>query len=196
MGGRKKSTRAIKPGIYIIGEGLTEQYYLSHVKRIFRFNCIIKPRFFGSSSILDLDKKIAGLLSDDVYIICVFDADISKYNEVERLRLEQLSRTYGKTPNVLLCDSLPSIEFWFLIHFLDTNREFINSNEAETLLQNYIEGYSKTKTFLEKEKWVADLCSDNKLETAIERAKRYSKRSGGSYSNLFKAFEMLFKNRN
>lgn len=84
----------------------------------------------------------------------------------------------------------PSIEFWFLIHFLDTNRRFQNSSETETLLKNYIEGYRKTKTFLEKEKWVADLCSDGKLETAIQRAKQYSDRSG-SYSNVYKAFEML-----
>ncbi len=194
MGKRKKNTRSIKPGIYIIGEGITEQYYLNHVKRIFRLNYIIKPRFFGNSSILELERKIETLLPDDVFVICVFDADVSNYNEAERQRLELLYETYGDNSNVLLCDSLPSIEFWFLIHFLDTNRRFQNSSETETLLKNYIEGYRKTKAFLEKEKWVADLCSDGKLETAIQRAKQYSNRAG-SYSNLYKAFEMLFENR-
>ncbi|MCE5177850.1 MAG: RloB family protein [Porphyromonadaceae bacterium] len=194
MARRKKNTRSIKPGVYIIGEGITEQYYLSHVKRIFRLNYIVKPRFFGNSSILELEKKIEALLPDDVLIICVFDADVSKYNEAEKQRLELLYKIYGNSPNVLLCDSLPSIEFWFLIHFLDTNRRFQNSSETETLLKIYIASYRKTRTFLEKEKWVTDLCSDGKLEHAIHRAKQYSDRSG-SYSNLYKAFEMLFENK-
>jgi hypothetical protein len=28
MGGRRQNTRDLKPGIYIIGEGITEQYYI------------------------------------------------------------------------------------------------------------------------------------------------------------------------
>lgn len=42
MGGRKQKMKEPKSGIYIIGEGITEQYYFSHIKRMLGFNCIYK----------------------------------------------------------------------------------------------------------------------------------------------------------
>jgi hypothetical protein len=194
MSGRRQKTRDLKPGIYIVGEGITEQYYFSHIKKILDLNCRVKPRFFGNTSIKELDKKIERLLLDDVIIICVFDADVSQYNSAEKKRLKALYKKYGNNENVLLCDSLPSIEFWFLIHYLDTNRIFKNSNEVEELLKTYISNYKKTEVFLEKEKWVKDLCSENQLAEAIKRASQYQYESG-SYSNVYKAFEILFKNK-
>jgi hypothetical protein len=35
MGGRKQKIREPKSGIYIVGEGITEQYYFSHIKKIY-----------------------------------------------------------------------------------------------------------------------------------------------------------------
>ena len=39
MGGRRQNTRDLKPGIYIIGEGITEQYYFSHLRELYKLNC-------------------------------------------------------------------------------------------------------------------------------------------------------------
>jgi len=192
MGGRKQKIREPKSGVYIIGEGITEQYYFSHIKRMLGFNCIIKPRFFGNTSIAEMRKKIEELLRSDVFVICVFDADVSSHNESERRRLEQLQNKYKNNKNLLFCSSLPSIEFWFLLHYLDTNRHFKNAKEAELALKKYIQEYEKTALFLENEKWVRNLCLDNKLEFALQRAKKFSKGSG-SYSNIYQAFELLFK---
>ena len=192
MGGRKQKMREPKPGIYIVGEGITEQYYFAHIKRIFGYQCTIKPRFFGNTNIAEMRKKIEELLRDDIFVICVFDADVSTHNESERRKLEQLQHKYRKNKNLVFCDSLPSIEFWFLLHYLDTNRQFIDSHEAETVLKRYIPEYEKTTSFLEKEKWVRDLSSTNKLNQAIERAKRFESKHG-SYSKVYRAFEVLRK---
>ena len=62
MGGRKQKIREPKSGIYIIGEGITEQFYFAHLKRIFGFHCISKPRFFGNTSISEMRKKIEELI--------------------------------------------------------------------------------------------------------------------------------------
>ncbi len=193
MGGRKQKVRDTKPGVYIIGEGITEQHYFSHIKRIFGFHCTIKPRFFGNTSISEMKKKIEELLRDDVFVICIFDADVSSYNEVEQKRLIKLQNKYKHQKNVLFCDSMPSIEFWFLLHYIETNRHFNNTKEVETILKRYIQEYEKTSTFLEKDKWVIDLCADNKLEHAMQRAKK-GVEDNGSYSNIFKALELLFEN--
>lgn len=196
MGGRKQKVRDTKSGVYIIGEGITEQHYFSHIKRIFGFYCTIKPRFFGNTSIPEMKKKIEELLRDDVFVICIFDADVSLYNEIEQKRLIKLKNKYMRQKNVLFCDSMPSIEFWFLLHYIETNCHFNNTKEVETLLRKYMQEYEKTSTFLEKDKWVIDLCADDKLELAIQRAKK-SIGENGSYTNILKAFEYFFKdNRN
>ncbi|MDR1895289.1 MAG: hypothetical protein LBR10_00680 [Prevotellaceae bacterium] len=71
MGGRKQKIREPESGVYIIGEGITEQYYFSHIKRILGFHCIIKPRFFGNTCIAEIRKKIEELLRGDIFVICV-----------------------------------------------------------------------------------------------------------------------------
>jgi hypothetical protein len=192
MGGRKQKIREPKSGIYIIGEGITEQYYFSHIKQIMGFRCIIKPRFFGNTCIAGMRKKIEDLLRSDVFVICVFDTDVSSRNESERKRLEQLQNKYENHKNLLFCTSLPSIEFWFLLHYLDTNRHFKDAKEAELALRKYIQEYEKTATFLEKGNWVRSLCADDKLSIAIQRARKYGEEAG-SYSNVYKAFEVLVK---
>lgn len=192
MGGRKQKIREPQSGIYIIGEGITEQFYFAHLKRILGFHCIIKPRFFGNTSISEMRKKIEELIQGDVFVICIFDTDVSSHNDVEKRKLEQLQNKYKNNRNLLFCDSFPSIEFWFLLHYIDTNRHFSNAAEAEKALKKYLLEYEKTKEFLEKEKWVRDLCENGKLELAINRAKRCLK-DEGSYSNVYEAFEYLSK---
>jgi hypothetical protein len=190
MGGRKQKIREPKSGIYIVGEGITEQYYFSHIKKIFGFHCTIKPRFFGNTSIAEMRKKIEELLRGDIFVICVFDADVAAHNESERKKLEQLQNKYRKNKNLLFCNSLPSIEYWFLLHYENTNRHFKDAKAAETALKKYISDYEKTAQFLEKEKWIRDLCSENKLSQAIERSKRFEPEYG-SYTNVHEAFEIL-----
>lgn len=194
MGGRKQKIREPKSGIYVVGEGITEQYYFSHIKKIFGFHCTIKPRFFGNTSVAEMKKKIEELLRGDIFIICVFDADVAAHNESERKKLEQLQNKFQKNKNLLFCTSLPSIEYWFLLHHEHTNRHFRDAKAAETALKKYISDYEKTVQFLEKEKWVHNLCYENKLKQAIERAKTITDK-GESWSNIWKAIEILEENK-
>jgi len=192
MGGRKQKIREPKSGIYIVGEGITEQYYFSHIKKLFGFHCTIKPRFFGNTSIAEMRKKIEELLRGNIIVICVFDADVSVYNESERKKLEQLQNKYRSNKNLLFCSSLPSIEYWFLLHHENTHRYFKDGKTAENALRKYVDDYEKTTTFLEKEKWVIDLCAENKFNQANERSKRFGLEHG-SYTNLHEAFDVLLK---
>lgn len=56
-------------------------------------------------------KRIEEVLQDECIAICVFDADVSTWNEVERKKLDALRKKHKDNPSVLLCDSMPSIEF-------------------------------------------------------------------------------------
>ncbi len=66
-------------------------------------------------------------------------------------------KKYENNPNVILCDSLQSIEYWFLLHFEDTCRHFQDSAATERALKQYLPTYDKTRKYLEKDKWVKEI---------------------------------------
>ena len=174
----------------IIGAGITEQWYFSHLQRILNLRCKIRPRFFGTEDIRQLDKKISQVIDGGAIAICVFDADTSQFNEVEKAKVVSLKKKYEGKKNVVLCDSLPSIEYWFLLHYEDTNRFFPNSDSAENALRKHIVDYEKTDSFLSNRKWVEEMTNDGKLQNASERVRRYED-SELSYSKVFKAIDVL-----
>lgn len=98
--------------------------------------------------------------------------------------------TYKNNENVIICDSLPSIEFWFLLHFLKTNKYFASYSAIRNELRKYILGYDKTEKYLMQDKWVKVLV--DKQDVAVGNAKS-SKPNEGSYSNIYKAIEILEK---
>jgi hypothetical protein len=79
-----------------------------------------------------------------------------------------------------------------LLHHEHTNRYFKDAKATEAALKRYINDYEKTAQFLEKEKWVQDLCSGDKLNQAIERSKRFEP-NHGSYTKIHEAFDVLLK---
>lgn len=178
--------------VTILGEGLTEQYYFTHIRTLFDYHYTIKPYYFSVTSLVEMDKKIAEAITDGGFAIAAFDADVAHRNEAEKKKLESIRRKYATKKNVVLCDSLTSIEYWFLLHFENTNRHFKDSAATENELRKHIPEYEKKAKFLEELKWVSDLCADGKLELANNRAKFFGEK-GESYSNVYKAFELLEK---
>ena len=181
----KKPERAV-----IIGAGITEKYYFSHLQSLYNLKVKIRPRYFGNENISTLEKLIRQVLDNDGLAVVVFDADVSKWNDVEAKRLAELKRKYAKNKRVILCDSMPSIEFWFLIHFINTNKYYGTSKAVINELVKHIPKFDKTESFLSSVKWVEEMCKDGKMENAYSRAQKYGM-NGDSYSNIWKAIEYL-----
>lgn len=192
MARRIENRKQQNHSVTILGEGLTEQYYFTHIRTLFGFHYTIRPYYFSVTSLTEMDKKISEAIVDGGFAIAVFDADVSSRNEAEKKKLETIRKKYAKKKNVILCDSMTSIEYWFLLHFENTNRFFKDSATTEQELKKYITDYEKKVKFLQNIKWVEELCADQKLETAINRAKTFDHDSE-SYSNVYKAFELLNK---
>lgn len=100
-----------------------------------------------------------------------------------------LKKKYEKNSNVLLCDSLQSIEYWLLLHFEDTCRYFQDSAATERALKRYLPTYSKTRKYLEKDSWVRDMITDAKMIKVCELAEKYQGRE--SYSEIYKAIRKV-----
>jgi hypothetical protein len=191
MGNRTQNFRQQYPAIVILGEGLTEKYYFTHLKKIFDYHCTIRPRFCSNTCINSISKNIENILTGNVLIICVFDTDVSRRIPAENANLQKLKLEYGHNPNVILCDSFPTIEYWFLLHFKNTCPSFISSGHAEKELQKFIPTYARTEAFLKLEKWVRDMSvNSGNLDHAITRAKSFGT-VNASYSNVYHAIEAL-----
>lgn len=188
---RKEAIRRQRHGrAVIIGAGLTERWYFSHLQFHFNLKIKIRPRFFGNENITTLEKRINQVLSDEGIAVVIFDADVSTWNDAEKARLIALKKKYEKSKRVILCDSQPSIEYWFLLHYLKTNRFFGTSKAVVDELVKYVERFEKTNDFLRNPKWVEDLCNNGKLKDALERAISYGEQ-GPSYSNVWKAIKYV-----
>mgnify|MGYP001660932701 FL=1 len=188
---RKEAIRRQRHGrAVIIGAGLTERWYFSHLQFHFNLKIKIRPRFFGNENITTLEKRIIQVLSNEEIAVVIFDADVSTWNDAEKARLIALKKKYEKSKRVILCDSQPSIEYWFLLHYLKTNRFFGTSKAVVDELVKYVERFEKTNDFLRNPKWVEDLCNNGKLKDALERAISYGEQ-GPSYSNVWKAIKYV-----
>lgn len=174
----------------MIGEGLTERWYFEHLRTLegYRYDC--KPRFFAHQSYEEMSKLIDWVIQNGGIAVCICDADITRTNEERNKKFQEMKANYAKDDRVYICDSMPSIEFWFLIHYMNTRKYFKDSDAVKRVLRQFIPEYDKTGPFLEKISWVADLCSDDRLKDACKRAALLGP-GNESYSEIYRAINLF-----
>lgn len=142
--------RLRKP-IYVIGEGITEKPYFQHLKKLREYNVKLKPRLAKNSSIDYIKREVDRLLEGDVIVISVLDADTSQKNSTDQKKIcttSKFLKNYKNKENLILSETLPSIEFWFLLHFISTHKKFDNYRQLRDELRIYISEYDKKEDFL------------------------------------------------
>ena len=188
----------------VLGDGRTEQFYLTHLKTINRYGYAVKPSLFNRITLSEAEEIIEELLSggcDRIFFLTDYDTVVSDGKIHEFKRLE---KRYNANNKVLICESMPSIEFWFLLHFQYTTREFVNASDVELTLKKHIPDYSKEQTaFLKNQEWVDFLCANNRMITAAKNAERLLKQKEQGeqgthfpFSKVHKAIEEFEKLKN
>jgi hypothetical protein len=167
---RQSGKRQTRKTYVVLGDGQTEQYYLKHLRTLKGYKYSIRPSLFASITIETAGSIIDEYLSGGCDQIIYFTDYDTIVNQNKIAEFEKLKGKYTGINEVLICETMPSIEFWFLLHFLKTTREFSNASEVVTLLLKYISGYSKGETYLKSSKWVETLCANDKLETACNNS--------------------------
>lgn len=173
---RRNQHRRLKANYVVLGDGLTEQYYMKHLRILKNYKYSVYPSLFNSITIDIAECKIDELISGGYNLIVYFTDYDTIVNQNRKEVFERIKEKYASYPEVLICESMPSIEFWFLLHHIKTTKEFLNAKEAERELKKFISKYTKNgKNFLEKSKWVSDLCNNDKMKLAIKRASQILK---------------------
>lgn len=187
---RKRENRQMRePFPTVIGAGLTEKWYFRHLKDLCGYKMEVKPKYFGSDTAYDMQKMVDNVLAMGGKAICVFDMDTTQWDAAEKERKDQFVKLYANHPDVILCDSMPSIEYWFLLHFEKTNKHFGTSEKVIDALERYMP-YEKKERFLESSSWVKQLLSDEGMQKALDNACALGD-SGESHTNIPKAMVFL-----
>jgi len=165
---RNKSNKKLRFKFAVLGDGRTEQYYLAHLKTLKSYGYSVKPSLFDNITLSQSEEIIEDLLEggcDKIIFLTDFDTVV---NQNKKEQFNKLVKKYTKNKKVIICETMPSIEFWFLLHYQYTTKLFQNAKEVENALKKYIPEYSKEQNnFLKNIKWVEQLCSNGKFENAI-----------------------------
>ena len=160
---RKQRQRTLRSPIpTVIGEGKTECYYFKGLREVKGYRMKVSDGNFRYPNIKDLEKPIQKVLNEEGTAIAVFDTDVAQRDQGAKKRMENLRHKYAKNGNVVFCDSCPSIEFWFLLHYKEPGRPYGRCEEVVKELREFIPKFDKHTTFLQKKDWVKALCSGEK----------------------------------
>ena len=112
--------RKLKNSVAVIGEGITEQYYVQSLKDVLN----ITPAPFlpkKSTSLQDLEDLIDKCLSDgysSIYCLIDMDNKQSGHSKTEYLNLKgkykkKYKNVYGELSEILFIENNPCTEIWF-----------------------------------------------------------------------------------
>ena len=173
----------------ISGGRNTERWYFIHINDITDYKFNIIPKYFGDESSYTevFPNRIKSVLEKnaDARIFCVFDWDTIYDNETNLRKhkaFEEDLQSEIESGTVILCPSMPSIEYWFLLHFKN-HTDLIKScgKKLQSLLSPHMMPYFigsdkkllnllKDESYIKNREWVKELCADGKLQLAIQRA--------------------------
>lgn len=163
--------KKMNPTFFVFCEGKTEAAYVDLLRRSFRVPVEIIARVSDSNisqPYIDRCKRDRFTTSEDKTFL-MFDLDVP--GMLERLR---------KIKDAVLLLSNPSIEYWFLLHYKDTNKE-LSSAECLSMLKGIDTDYQKGVFSTAMKKVLIDA-----IEDASKRAK-----SKEAYTNPSSTIHLL-----
>lgn len=157
----------------ISGGKNTERWYFAHINDITDYKFNIIPKYFGDESGYTevFPNRIKSILEKnaDAKIFCVFDWDTifdNETNQEKHRTFEEELQSEIENGTVILCPSMPSIEYWFLLHF-ENHTDLIKScgKKLQSLLSSHMMPYFtgsdkkllnllKDKNYIKNGEWV------------------------------------------
>ncbi len=201
------------PHYYIITEGQTEKWYLIHLRNADKLKFTFPdPISVNGGDYLtkiaeEIDKQSAIPRSK---IICIFDVDRFHNSQAEFVNYQKFVEKY-KVVNIF--NNMPSVEYWFLLHFMSkpiskffSKTELLGELTKFKPFENKSEQELKSDTFLAQVNWFNVLCGNSfvNLTKAINFAKIIARTTSNnrmdkvkaptgcsvSYSDMYKLFDL------
>ncbi|MGI6242786.1 MAG: RloB family protein [Prevotella sp.] len=166
-----------KKSIAIIGEGETEWFYFESMRILKRYSYQLKPTFPKHSDWRYIFEQARQCVSDGYdKVFCLIDMDVmhSKPNEMKSYQKE---KKMIQNEKIVVFETNPCTEFWFLLHFLPTlsTKNYRNCDEVVLDLRKYLPGYEKSKKYFKRTNLYQHLTFHGDLHKAIQFADKLYK---------------------
>jgi hypothetical protein len=172
----KRSNRRIKrkakKSYLLIVDGKTEIWYLQLMKKNENLKEVrIKPELPKNKKLEELYKMVEEGVKNFDKVIWILDLDvILKNNQVEIFK--KYVNILQKNEKVIIFVNNPCMEFWYLLHYKDTNKFFRDCSEIIKYLKKYLKNYDKSEKYYKNRR--QDIYAKLKpyQEKAIKNAKK------------------------
>lgn len=195
---RRQKTKSFKQSIRIICPGLTEREYLDALRaeRYTGLTIIIEPKLGKADKydeIFEDLRRDSSLNEPSPPSFFINDMDAI----VAQSKLKQYLADKGKTIKaskgaLAVIESMPCIEFWFLLHYIYTDKYFPSYESVRAAFPKELFTYEKTQKCCSK---IYPILRD-KMDKAMRNAARTMKRKAScegdcSYTNMHELIEKL-----
>lgn len=165
-----KNKKIIRKYIVVVGEGKTEYFYFSFLKKFKKWRFKFEPHMPQTSSwmkLIDFAKRRRKDREEKPDLIfCVFDLD----KIIEERRVAKLKEILESIdPCIVPIITYPCFEYWFLLHF-DCNKKNISSKDSEKELQKCMVNYEKTDKYLKSNTAFSEF-NQVSVDSAIKKSK-------------------------
>ena len=201
---REKRIKEVRKSYAIIGEGITEFFYFDGFRNaekefLKKYNITLKPDKPKHPDYSDIIAKAKSLLTKEFDVVfCLIDMDyINADNARKQAYAKEKSSCVKVYKNAIyFVESNPAFEFWLLLHFVFTDRQFRNCDEviAELKKSGRLEKYEKSIEYFSKNNLYLQL--KERLDLAMNNARSISIDTNNlhtSYSRVFEVFEELLQ---
>jgi hypothetical protein len=195
---RKQKTKSFKKSVLIICPGITEKGYISSLRadRYRGLHIDLEPKLDKAdkySEVFCLLRKEYSTPKTARICIYVNDMDTIKAQGKMKDYLDDMNKTVRASNDKLkIIESMPCIEFWFLLHYQYTDRCYPSYDSLKQTIRKVIPYYEKN------EQWARKIYSilEDKTNIAVKNADRtVTKKESGegdcSYTNMHELISKL-----
>lgn len=155
---RQTKPRKLNNTIAVIADGKTEKWYLESVKAHYRHDSLkgirIEPQLPQKKQIEELVNMAKGKVQEGYpTVILIVDFDEILANDCEFVRFKQFYQVYSGSEhsswmnNVLLVVNNPCLEYWYLLHFKQTDKFYNTYTDLKKDLLKQLSDYDKSKDY-------------------------------------------------
>lgn len=105
------------------------------------------------------------------------------------MQYAQLKKAH-QSHNLIFIENNPCIELWFLLHFVQTTRKFVDFTQPTKSLNTYIADYEKSRKFLESRQ-IYSLLKPCQIVACQNAASTDVVHNNGARSQVYKVLQFL-----
>ncbi len=195
--GRNRQSRK-RNSIIVIGcegKNKTEEIYF---KNFNSRQCIIKFSTGNSTDPVGIVKDLIRFIENDIgkekddkyYVVIDTDINQNKQSQIDKAR--ELAIENG----VEFITSIPTFEYWYILHFEYTTKMYNSSEEVQNDIKEKIKGYTKSMNIYNLLKEKTDVAIKNAKEVEkyhLKEGKSLDNENSNPYTGVYKVVEELIR---